>query len=88
MKEYSEYSSDALILSRKENVNGHVEIDKTFLTRLLSVLRHTRDCYGSSDQLIDEEIFYLINTVDNLRCFQKYTVGSKEEKDYFKILGE
>ena len=88
MKEYSEYSSDALILSRKENVNGHVEIDKTFLTRLLSVLRHTRDCYGSSDQLIDEEIFYLINTVDNLRCFQLQTIGSDEERDYFNNLGE
>ena len=88
MKECSGYSQNALILSRKENANGHVEIDKTFLTRLLSVLIHTRDCYGASDQLIDEEIHYLINTVDNLRCFQKYTVGSKEENDYFKNLGE
>ena len=88
MKDDTGYSSNALILCRKENVERYTEIDKTFLTRLLSVLRHTRDCYGASDQLIDEEIFYLINVVDNLRYFQKYTVGSKEEKDYFRNLGE
>ena len=88
MKGHSEYSSDALILSRIKEKERYTEIDKTFLTRLLSVLRHTRDCYGASDQLIDEEIHYLINTVDNLRYFQKYTVGSTEEKDYFKNLGE
>jgi hypothetical protein len=88
MKENTEYSSNALILSRKEGVNEHVEIDKTFLTRLLSVLRHTRDYYGASDFLIDEEIFYLINTVDNLRYFQLQTIGSDEERDYFNNLGE
>ena len=88
MKANTEYSSNALILSRKKDANKHVEIDKTFLSRLLNVLRHTRDCYGASDFLIDEEIFYLINTVDNLRHFQLLTIDSEEERDYFKNIGE
>jgi hypothetical protein len=88
MKENTEYSSNVLILCRKKDVNEHVEIDKTFLSRLLNVLRHIRDCYGASDMLIDEEIFYLINTVNNLRYFQLQTIGSEEERDYFKNIGE
>jgi hypothetical protein len=88
MKENTEYSSNVLILCRKKDANEHVEIDKTFLSRLLNVLRHIRDCYGASDMLIDEEIFYLINTVNNLRYFQLQTIGSEEERDYFKNIGE
>ena len=75
------YSDNPLVIKRT-NSNG-VEIDKTFATRLLSVLEHLRCCYGAGDMLVDLEADYLINITSKILEYQRSTITPGEEKQYF-----